>query len=201
MSGLIWTQTFCFDTYGIPERIFRKKKRFWKKSADSKRHAKKSCMQRDKQACTNLLTNYKVNLGLNVGDWTCSILFDFAQLSLHWWLLSNILGIVRKCINSLPTWKFCMLFCHLLIFFEINFFQKILSGTLAEYQEVWVQIRTGFLQGYQQTTVVTASRGTQQYGNGSVWNLIFTGLLSADRRFPYIPDNECIRTSIGFLNQ
>ena len=31
--------------------------------------------------------------------------------------------------------------------------------------------------------------------------LIFTGLLSADRIFPYIPDNECIRTSIGFLNQ
>ena len=31
--------------------------------------------------------------------------------------------------------------------------------------------------------------------------LIFTGLLSADRRFPYIPDNECIRTSIGFINQ
>ena len=30
------------------------------------------------------------------------------------------------------------------------------------------------------------------YGNGSVLNLIFTGLLSADRRFPYIPDNECI---------
>ena len=32
-------------------------------------------------------------------------------------------------------------------------------------------------------------------------NLIFTGLLSADRRFPYIRDNECIRTSIGFINQ
>ena len=31
--------------------------------------------------------------------------------------------------------------------------------------------------------------------------LIFTGLLSADRRFPYKPDNECIRTSIGFKNQ
>ena len=40
----------------------------------------------------------------------------------------------------------------------------------------------------------------KHYGNGSVWNLIFTGLLSADRRFPYIPDNECIRTSIGFIN-
>ena len=37
------------------------------------------------------------------------------------------------------------------------------------------------------------------YGNGSVWNLFFTGLLSADRSFPYIPDNECIITSIGLF--
>ena len=34
-----------------------------------------------------------------------------------------------------------------------------------------------------------------------IFFLISTGLLSADRRFPYIPDYECIRTSIGFINQ
>ena len=31
--------------------------------------------------------------------------------------------------------------------------------------------------------------------------IIFTGLLSADPRFTYIPNNECVGTSIGILNQ
>ena len=53
----------------------------------------------------------------------------------------------------------------------------------------------------QKHSYISLAEACAHYGNGSVWNLIFTGLLSADRRFPYIPDNECIRTSIGFINQ
>ena len=37
------------------------------------------------------------------------------------------------------------------------------------------------------------------YGNRSVRNLIYTGLLSADRRLPYISDNEGVGTSINFI--
>ena len=37
------------------------------------------------------------------------------------------------------------------------------------------------------------------YGNRSVRNLIYTGLLSADRRLPYISDNEEVGTSINFI--
>ena len=37
------------------------------------------------------------------------------------------------------------------------------------------------------------------YGNRSVRNLIYTGLLSADRRLPYISDNEEVGTSMNFI--
>ena len=37
------------------------------------------------------------------------------------------------------------------------------------------------------------------YGNRSVRNVIYTGLLSADRRLPYISDNEEVGTSINFI--
>ena len=37
------------------------------------------------------------------------------------------------------------------------------------------------------------------YGNRSVRNLIYTGLLSADRRLPYISDNDEVGTSINFI--
>ena len=52
--------------------------------------------------------------------------------------------------------------CRLLTFFKIDFFQKILSGTLSECQTVWTHIRIDFLsvliwvqtvcKGYQQMT-------------------------------------------------
>ena len=38
--------------------------------------------------------------------------------------------------------SFSGFYCRLLTFFKINFFQKILSGTLSECQMVWIQIRT-----------------------------------------------------------
>ena len=41
----------------------------------------------------------------------------------------------------------------------------------------------------------------KHYGNRSVRNLIYTGLLSADRRLPYISDNEVVQTSINFIKQ
>ena len=57
-----------------------------------------------------------------------------------------------------------MLFCCLLIFFKINFFQKILSGIPSECQTVWIQIRPEIIlglillqtvcKGYQQTTLL-----------------------------------------------
>ena len=34
-----------------------------------------------------------------------------------------------------------MLFCHLLIYFKINFLKKILSGIPSEFQTVWTLIR------------------------------------------------------------
>ena len=41
---------------------------------------------------------------------------------------------LMKFFNSLPTVKFCMLICRLLIFYKTNFFGNILSGT--PYQSV-----------------------------------------------------------------
>ena len=67
----------------------------------------------------------------------------------------------------------CWLLFHIFFlssanFFQNYFFQKILSGTLSEWQTVWIQIRTDILsvliwvqtvcKGYQQTTLVAASK-------------------------------------------
>ena len=46
---------------------------------------------------------------------------------------------------------------------------------------------------------VLARAHAEHYGNRSVQNLIYTGLLSADRRLPYISDNEEVGTSINFI--
>ena len=65
-------------------------------------------------------------------------------------------------INSLPPGKFFYVFCRLLIFFKINFFQKILSGIPSECQIDWIHIRPDIIlgliwvqsvcKGYQQST-------------------------------------------------
>ena len=54
-------------------------------------------------------------------------------------------------INSLPTGKYFMLFCPLLIFFKINFMENLFQ----EYhlcQTAWIQI---VCKSYQQTTLLT----------------------------------------------
>ena len=43
--------------------------------------------------------------------------------------------------------KFCILFCRLLIFFKINFLEKILTGLPSECQTVWIQIRLDKMSG------------------------------------------------------
>ena len=65
--------------------------------------------------------------------------------------------------NSLSPGKFFMLFCRLLVDFEIIFFRKIISGRPSECQTDWIQIRPDILSGlilvqtvcksYQQTTL------------------------------------------------
>ena len=40
-----------------------------------------------------------------------------------------------------------MFFCHLLIFFKINFFRKIISEILSECQTDWTQIRPDIISG------------------------------------------------------
>ena len=52
--------------------------------------------------------------------------------------------LVEMC-NSLPTGKFCRLFCRLLIFFQNQLFFKILSGIPSDCQQVWIQIRADIL--------------------------------------------------------
>ena len=45
-------------------------------------------------------------------------------------------------LNSLTPGNFIVLFSRLLIFFKINFFEKILSILPSECQTDWIQIRT-----------------------------------------------------------
>ena len=42
-------------------------------------------------------------------------------------------------------WVISHAFVVIWLFFKINFFKKILSGTLSEYQTIWTQIRTDIL--------------------------------------------------------
>ena len=39
--------------------------------------------------------------------------------------LNSINQSINQYLNSLPTGKLCMLFCHMLIFFKIIFFEKL----------------------------------------------------------------------------
>ena len=65
-------------------------------------------------------------------------------------------------INSLHAVKFFTMFCRLIIFFKINFFEKIFQEYL-QCQPIWLQIRPDILSGliwvqtvskdYQQTTI------------------------------------------------
>ena len=54
-----------------------------------------------------------------------------------------------------------------------------------------------FLKQLREGAIITLSGN--HYGNRSVRNLIYTGLLSADRRLPYISDYEEVGTSISFI--
>ena len=71
---------------------------------------------------------------------------------------------VLKDIQLFAPRKFFMLFCHLLIFFHYQLFEKIISGILSECQTDWIQIRpdisSGLIwvqsvcKGYEQMTLV-----------------------------------------------
>ena len=72
-------------------------------------------------------------------------------------------------LNSLQAWSFFMLLFCLLTFFKTKLFQKILSGTLSEYQTVWIKIGTDTMsvliwvhtvcKGYQKMTKDADSKG------------------------------------------
>ena len=67
---------------------------------------------------------------------------------------------VKPSFRSLPTGKFCMLFCHLLFFFKINFSGKILFGIPSECQTIWIQVKPDNLSGL--IWVQTVCKGYQQ---------------------------------------
>ena len=74
----------------------------------------------------------------------------------------NTIGMTMLFLFTCMLGNFSCFCCHLLTFFKINLFLKILSGTLSECQTVWIQVRFFWVQtvckGYQQTTKVTASK-------------------------------------------
>ena len=63
-----------------------------------------------------------------------------------------------------------MIFCRLLIFFKINFFEKVFQKITSECQTVWIQIRPDIMSGliwiqtvcigYQQTELVPRKNST-----------------------------------------
>ena len=60
------------------------------------------------------------------------------------------LGFVQVFADSnLSCKQFCLLhaFCHLQIFFQNQFFQKILSGIQSDCQKVWIKLRFNVLVG------------------------------------------------------
>ena len=62
--------------------------------------------------------------------------------------------------NSLPPGKLFTFCCHLLIFFQNQLFQKILSGIPSECQTDWIQIRPDILSGLM--WVQSVCKGHQQ---------------------------------------
>ena len=63
-------------------------------------------------------------------------------------------------VNSLHAGKFFKIFVRLLIFFEINFFEKFLQELPLECQTVWIQNRPDVLSGL--IWVQTVCEGNQQ---------------------------------------
>ena len=81
--------------------------------------------------------------------WVCAVCkcptkktLDFYIQAIHFWIGNRILYSV----SSLVCCDFS-LFCHLLIFFKINFFEKKISGIPSDCQTVWIQIRPDRMSG------------------------------------------------------
>ena len=108
MSVLIWIQT-VWHSDSVPERIFWKSL-FWKSQQTTTKSWKIT------QHAELILTLLSLNISYSDLNWLQNIYF------LTLCMLGNFHG-------------FCW---RLLTFFKVNFFQKILSGTLSECQTMWL---------------------------------------------------------------
>ena len=121
-------------------------------------------------------------------------------------------------INFSMQGNFSCFCCRLLTFFKINFFPKILSGTLLECQMVWIQMRNDILlvliwvqtncKGYQQMTKDTCKERIKLiYFNDSVnifWCKHNNGLkVNPDENVslvkPAVPFNRSLSKHLLFL--